>query len=121
MIRYNRGTKVIISTIFRDTSGDIVYPTSANVTIAYPDGSTTARWPFDGEDMLTTTVALTTPTTATTSALVGQWRTTWNRSVSAKGTVYWTAVPADLTYGVNEGSFVLRGGLASTTAVPTTL
>lgn len=121
MIRYIRGSKVIISTIFYDTSGDIAYPTSANVTIAYADGSTGARWPFDGNDMLTTTIALTTPTTVSTSASVGQWKTTWDSSVSAQGTVYWTAVPADLTYGVNEGQFVLRGGLANQTAVPTTL
>src|SRR5512139_623006 len=85
MIRYTRGTKVILNPIFYDTSAAIAYPTSANITIAYPDGSTDARWPFDGNDMLTTTVALTTPTTASTSALVGQWRTTWDSSVSATG------------------------------------
>lgn len=121
MIRYTRGTKVIVETIFYDTSGDIAYPTSASITFAYPDGSTGADWPFDGQDMLTTTVSLTTPTTASTDANVGKWKTTWDSSVSNKGTVYWTAVPSDLTYGVNEGSFALRGGMANPTAVPTTL
>lgn len=121
MIRYTRGTKVIVETIFYDTSGDIAYPTSANITIAYPDGSTGARWPFDGEDMLTTTIALTTPSTASTDANVGKWKTTWDSSPSAQGTVYWSAVPSNLTYGVNEGQFVLRGGLANPIAVPTTL
>lgn len=120
MIRYTRGTKAIIRTIFYDTSGDIAYPTSVNITFAYPTGTTTSRWPHDGTELATTTIALTTPTTVSTAALVGQWQTTWNTAISNTGVVYWTAVPSNLTYGINEGKFELRGGLANPTAVPTT-
>jgi hypothetical protein len=121
MIRYTRGSKVIIRTLFRDTSGDIAYPTTVNITFAYPSGSTSSRWPQDGTEMETTTITMTTPTTASTSALVGQWATTWNTAISGTGMVYWTAVPSTLTYGVNEGKFKLVGGLAHPTAVPSTL
>jgi hypothetical protein len=121
MIRYTRGSKVVLETIFYDSSGDIAYPSSVAMTIAYPDGSTSSKWPLNGNDYLTTVVALTTPTTASTSALVGQWRTTWSSAIANRGIVYWTAVPTDLTYGVNEGKFELRGGPASSAAVATTL
>jgi hypothetical protein len=121
MIHYTRGTKVILRTLFKDTSGDIAYPSSVRITIDYPHGSTSSRWPVDGGELETTNMAMTTPSTASTSALVGQWVTTWNSAISNTGVVYWTAVPADATYGINEGRFLLKGGLANPTAVPTTL
>jgi len=116
MNTYNRGSKVIIETVFYDTSGDIAQPTSARIVIAYPSGSTSDDWPFDGNDLLTSTSSL-----ANTSTTAGTWATTWNSAVSAPGVVAWTAVPSNTLYGVNEGRFLLRGGLANSAAVPTTL
>lgn len=121
MIHYTRGSKIVISTVFYDTSGDIAYPSTVTITIAHPSGSTGSRWPLDGTELETTTFAMTTPTTVTTSALVGQWRTSWNSAISGRGLVSWTAVPSTLDYGVNEGRFTLRGGLASSRAVASTL
>lgn len=125
MIRYTRGSKIPISTIFYDSSGDVAYPTSVHLTIAYPDGSTgSGRWPLNGADLVTTSnISMTTPTTVTTAALVGVWRSTWASGASGPGVVYWTAVPSTdgLSYGVNEGKFELRGGMASSAAVATTL
>jgi hypothetical protein len=121
MIRYTRGSKIVISTIFYDTSGDIAYPSTVTLTIAHPSASTSSRWPVDGTELETTTLSMTTPSTATTSAVVGQWLTTWNSAISGRGLVSWTAVPSTLNYGVNEGKFELRGGLASSLAVASTL
>lgn len=125
MIRYTRGSKVTISTIFYDSSGDIAYPSSVHLTIAYPDGSTGGgKWPLNGAELVTTSgISMTTPTTVSTAALVGQWRSTFLSAKSAPGLVYWTAVPSTdgLAYGVNEGRFELRGGLASSRAVMSTL
>ncbi len=116
MNRYNRGSKVIIETIFYDTSMGIAQPTSANITISYPDGAVGSNWPFDGSEQQTTTIALT-----NTSTTDGTWATTWDSAVSAPGLIQWSAVPSDLTFGVNEGQFLLRGNLANPTAVATTL
>jgi hypothetical protein len=123
MIRYTRGSKVVIDAIFYDTSEDIAYPTSVRVTLAYPDPSTSAKWPLSGDSLRTTYVTMTTPTTVSTAALVGQWRTTWNSAASGRGIVHYTAVPSTdgLIYGVVEGKFELRGGLASSLAVLSTL
>ena len=122
MIRYNRGSRIPIATIFYDSTGGIVYPASVNITIAYADGSTDSRWPLDGTELESTTVTMTTPTTASTDALVGQWRTTWDSAVASPGVVYWSAVPStDVFTNINEGKFELRGGLANPIAVPTTL
>lgn len=121
MIHYTRGSKIVLRTIFYDTSGDIAYPSTVNITIAYPHGSTNSRWPHDGTELETTTITMTTPTTASSSALVGLWATTWNSAVSNTGMVYWTAVPSTMFDGPKEGKFQLRGGLANPTAVPTTL
>jgi hypothetical protein len=121
MIHYTRGEKIVIRTsAFKDSTGGVVFPTSVNITIAYPHGSTNSRWPHDGTELQTTTFAMTTPSTASTAALVGQWVTTWNSAISGAGIVYWTAVPSTV-YGISEGKFQLRGGLANPTAVPTTL
>ena len=116
MLRYNRGSKVVISTIFTSTDDDLAAPTSANLTLAYPDGATGSNWPFDGSEQQTTTLALT-----NTSTVTGTWATTWDSAVSAPGLIQWSAVPSDLTFGVNEGQFLLRGNLANPTAVATTL
>ena len=126
MIRYTRGSKITISAgPFLDSSGDVAYPSSVHLTIAYPDGSTgSGRWPLNGADYATTSnISMTTPTTASTDALVGVWRSTWASAVSAPGLVYWSAVPSTdgLAYGVSEGRFELRGGFASSAAVATTL
>jgi hypothetical protein len=124
MIRYTRGSKVVIEAIFYDTSQDIVYPTSVHLTLAYPDPSTACRWPLSGDALLTTSnISMTTPTTASTAALVGVWRSTFNSAKSGMGVVYYTAVPSTngLIYGVVEGKFELRGGLASSVAVTSTL
>jgi hypothetical protein len=124
MIRYTRGSKVVIEAIFYDTSQDIVYPTSVHLTLAYPDPSTSARWPLSGDALLTTSsISMTTPTTASTAALVGVWTSTFNSAKSGMGVVHWTAVPSTngLIYGVVEGKFELRGGLASSVAVLSTL
>jgi hypothetical protein len=125
MIRYTRGSKVVIEALFRDSSGDIAYPTSVHLTVAYPDGSTAVgSWPLSGDALASTSgISMTTPTTATTAALVGVWRSTWNSGVSGPGIVYWSAVPTTggLVYGVQEGKFELRGGLASSIAVASTL
>ena len=121
MIRYTRGERIVIRTsAFKNSTGGVVYPSSVILTIAYPHGSTTSRWPHDGTELQTTTITMTTPTTASTSAVVGQWVTTWNSAISGAGIVYWTAVPSTV-YGISEGRFQLRGGLANPTAVPTTL
>ena len=121
MIRYTRCERIVIRTsAFKDSTGGVVYPSSVTLTIAYPHGSTTSRWPYDGTELQTTTITMTTPTTASTSAVVGQWVTTWNSAISGQGIVYWTAVPSTV-YGISEGRFQLRGGLANPTAVPTTL
>lgn len=125
MIRYTRGSKVTISVgPFKDSSGDVAFPTSVHLTIAYPDYSTSSKWPLGGDDLATTSgISMTTPTTASTAALVGVWRSSWNSAVASPGIVYWTAVPSteSLSYGVVEGKFELRGGLASTRAVASTL
>jgi hypothetical protein len=125
MIRYTRGSKVVIEAIFYDTSQDIAYPTSVHLTIAYPDPSTGGyAWPLSGDALLTTSnISMTTPTTASTAALVGVWRSTFNSAKSARGVVHWTAVPSTngLIYGVVEGKFELRGGPASSLAVLSTL
>ena len=125
MIRYTRGSKVVIETIFYNTSGEVTFPTSVHLTIAYPDPSTGGgRWPLSGDELLTTSgISMTTPTTASTAARVGIWTSTWNSAASATGLVYWTAVPTtgSLVSGVNEGRFELRGGFASTRAVASTL
>lgn len=124
MIRYTRGSKVVIETIFYDTSGDITYPTSVHLTIAYPYNSTGCKWPLSGDSLETTAnISMTTPTTATTAAAVGVWKTTWNSAISGPGIVYWTAVPTTeaLVSGIREGKFELRGGLASSRAVASTL
>lgn len=124
MIRYTRGSKVVIEAIFYDTSGDIAYPTSVHLTIAYPAQSTQGQWPFNGDDLATTAnISMTTPTTISTAAAVGIWKTTWNSGVSGPGIVYWSAVPTteSLVSGVAEGKFELRGGLASSRAVASTL
>lgn len=117
MIRYTRGTRVPISTVFYNSTGGIMTPTTVTITIAYPTGSTTSDWPFDGTDLATTTVTMSTPLTT-----AGTYTTTWDSAISGNGVVYWTAVPStDSFYQVNEGKFELRGGLANPTAVPTTL
>lgn len=126
MIRYTRGSKVVIHAgPFYDSTGAIAYPTSVHLTIAYPDGTNgSPRWPLSGADLMSTSgISMTTPTTASTAELVGVWRSTWNSGVSSPGIVYWSAVPSTdgLTYGVAEGKFELRGGLASSIAVATTL
>lgn len=125
MIRYTRGSKVTIEAIFYDSTGGIAYPTSVHLTIAYPSGSTSSGgWPMSGDDLETTSgISMTTPSTASTSALIGVWRSTWNSAISGPGVVYWTAVPTteSLGYGVKEGRFELRGGLASSVAVASTL
>lgn len=124
MIRYTRGSKVVIETIFYDTSGDVTFPTSVHLTIAYPAQSTGGQWPLSGADLETTaSISMTTPSTASTAANVGVWKTTWNSAVSGPGIVYWSAVPTtgSLVSGVREGKFELRGGLASSRAVASTL
>lgn len=120
MIRYTRGDQIVIRTLFKDSSGDIAYPSTVRITFAYPEGSTSSRWPHDGTELATTTITMTTPSTASTAALVGQWATTWNSAIASTGIVYWTAVPSTLRFGINEGKFELRGGLANRTAIPTT-
>jgi hypothetical protein len=122
MIRYTRGSKVVIEALFRDSTGGIAYPSSVHLTIAYPDSAD--EWPLSGTALASTSgISMTTPTTVSTAALVGVWRSTWNSAVSATGVVHWTAVPSTdgLVYGVKEGRFELRGGLASTIAVTSTL
>jgi hypothetical protein len=125
MIRYTRGSKVVIEALFRDSSGDIAYPTSVHLTIAYPEGPTgAASWPLSGDELASTSgISMTTPTTVSSAALVGVWRSTWNSGISSPGIVYWSAVPSTdgLVYGVKEGKFELRGGLASSIAVVSTL
>lgn len=125
MIHYIRGSKIPISAVFYDSSGDVAYPSSVSLTIAYPDGSTDVlAWPLSGDELQTTSgIAMTTPTTASTAALVGVWRSTWNSAAAGPGIVYWTAVPSTdgLAYGVKEGKFLLKGGFANPTAVGTTL
>jgi hypothetical protein len=127
MIRYTRGSKVVISTVFKDTSGDVAFPTSVHLTIAYPENSTGNPWPLSGTDLQTTaSISMTTPSTdpaSSASAIYGVWKTTWNSGASGPGIVYWTAVPTTelLVSGVNEGRFELRGGLASSRAVASTL
>ena len=117
MIHYTRGSKIPISAIFHDSSGDIAYPSSVTLTIAYPDGSTDVlAWPLSGDNLQTTAgIAMTTPTTVTTADLVGVWRSTWNSAASAPGMVYWSAVPSTggLAYGVQEGKFLIKGGMAN--------
>jgi hypothetical protein len=120
MIRYTRGTGVVIETIFYDSSQDIVYPTSVHLAITYP----TTGWPLDGSALATTTgISMTTPSTVSTAANVGVWTSTWNSAVAARGIVYWTAIPTteSLIYGVKEGKFELRGGPASSYAIASTL
>lgn len=117
MIHYTRGEKIVIRTsAFKDSTGGVVYPSSVTLTIAYPSSG----WPHNGTELNTTTITMTTPTTASTSSVVGQWVTTWNSAVSVAGPVFWTAVPSTV-YGISEGRFQLRGGLANPTAVPSTL
>ena len=116
MERHNRGSKIPITTIFYDSSLDIAQPTSANITLSYPDGTVGADWPFDGTAQKTTTMALT-----IVSTILGTWATTWDSAVSAPGIIFWSAVPSNLTFSVNEGEFLLRGNLANPTAVATTL
>lgn len=124
MIRYTRGSKVVIQTIFYDSTGGVAFPTSVHLTIAYPAQSTRSQWPHSGDDLATTAnISMTTPSTVSTATNVGVWKTTWNSAVSGPGIVYWTAVPTtgSLVSGVNEGKFELRGGLASSRAVASTL
>jgi hypothetical protein len=108
MERHNRGSKVPITTIFYDSSGDIAQPTSASIVISYPSGTTGADWPFDGDTQMTTSTSL-----ASVSTLLGTWATTWDSAVSARGMITWSAYPSNLSFGVNEGRFLLRGNLSN--------
>lgn len=115
MERHNRGSRVPITVIFHNSTGAIAQPTSANIVFSYADASTTAEWPLDGQERLTTTATL-----ASISTLAGTWGTTWNSAVASTGLVFWTAYPSTTVYEIINGQFELIGNLANPIAIPST-
>lgn len=118
MERHQRGSRVPITVIFHNSTGGIAQPTSANITISYADAAASTlwtQWPLDGQDRLTTTVAL-----ASVSTVAGTWATTWNSAVASTGLVFWTAYPSTTVYEIINGQFELIGNLANPIAIPST-
>lgn len=115
MDRFQRGTKVPITTIFYDATGGIAQPTSANIVFSYASPTTNIGWPLNGADRVTSTSSL-----ASLSTTAGTWGTTWNSAVASTGVIYWTAYPSTLVSAVNNGKFELVGNLSNFPAIPST-
>jgi hypothetical protein len=116
MIRYTRGSRVVVETIFYDSSGDIAQPSSVEITFTYRPccaddrGWTLQRWqmgPCSSVETLSDSM---------TNTGDGTWAAAFYSDVAATGLVHWRAV-AD-TLDVNTGRFELRGGRANRDAVP---
>jgi hypothetical protein len=114
MIRYTRGSRVVVETVFYDSSGDIAQPSSVEITFTYRDCCNDERrrslrpWQMGPEYLETASMSMTNTN--------GTWAATFDTDVAAAGLVHWAAV-AD-TLAVNAGRFELRGGRANRFAVP---
>jgi hypothetical protein len=100
---FNRGADVAFTFTFYDSSGDITSPSSAYCKIAYPG----EYYPLINPQMETTTVALT--QNSTTLVYEGSWQS----GVSYPGTIFYHIRSEDLSWGVDNGEFQLRGNPAN--------
>jgi hypothetical protein len=111
---FNRGSDVTLRHTFYDSSGDVTSPSSVRLTVTHP----TSGWPFRGT-MDTTYVSMTQLTSTHAIAPLG-WEGTWNSLVAGPGTVWWSIRSDDLSDGVSDGQFQLRGNPANLTVLTTT-
>jgi hypothetical protein len=111
---FNRGSDVTLRHTFYDSSGDITSPSSVRLTVTHPSSG----FPFRG-CMATTYVSMTQLTSTDELAPLG-WEGTWNSLASGPGTVWWSIRSDDLSDGVSDGQFELRGNPANLTVLTTT-
>ena len=108
---FRRGATVPFTQTYYDSTGGIVSPSSATVTITYPSTDYDGH-PFNdiggvvGGAWKTTTVTL---TTNSSGELVG----TWPSSVSWPGWVFYTISAANSSLDTVDGEFELRGNPAN--------
>jgi hypothetical protein len=114
MRHFQRGDDVTIRHTFYDSSGDPTSPSSAQMKVNYPSSG----WPFRG-CRETTHVTMTQLTSTDEVAPLG-WEGTWNSLGAWPGTVYWMVRSDDLSDGVADGQFELRGNPANLTMLTTT-
>ena len=106
MKSYIRGNTIAFSKVFLDTSGEIVNPSSANISILYPSSG----WPLNGENLVTTqfALALTSSSTASTT-----WAATWWSGNSQPGDVFWSIKSTNHALSSTDGQFRLVGNPAN--------
>jgi hypothetical protein len=100
MKTFIRGTEVLVSTIFYDSSGDIAEPAVVNVEFTY----------LECCSEIPRIIAL---------GMVnvdGTWSVPFDSAVAAPGLVTWTAISDTLE--TNSGRFALTAGFANAVAVP---
>ena len=110
---FRRGASVPFTQTYYDSTGGIVTPSSATVTIVYPT-TDCGGFPFNEREYYavwcnpwkTTTVEL-------TSNSSGELYGTWASSVSWPGWVYYTITPANSSLDTVDGEFELRGNPAN--------
>ncbi len=111
---FQRGDDITIRHTFYDSTGGITSPTSVQLKISFPSSG----WPLRG-CRETTTVTMTQLTSDDANAPLG-WEGVWNSLNAFPGTIYWTVRSDDLSDGVADGQFQLRGNPANLTVTSTT-
>lgn len=110
---FQRGDDITIRHTFYDSTGGITSPTSVRMTLSFPSSG----WPFRGERE-TTYVTMTQLSSDDVNAPLG-WEGTWNSLPAYPGTIYWTVRSDDLSDGVADGQFELRGNRANLSVTST--
>ena len=111
---FRRGEVVPFTQSYYDSTGGIVTPSSATVTITHPTTDCRGH-PYVAQthwsavycnSWKTTTVSLTTNSS-------GELYGTWASSAAWPGWVYYTVKPANSSLGTVDGEFELRGNPAN--------
>ena len=112
---FNRGADVTIQHTFYDSTGGVITPTSARLTISYPSTLGFPLW----NDMESTYVSMSQLSSTDVNSPLG-WQGTWNSISAAPGIVYWNVRSDDFADGVADGSFLVRGNPANVLVASTT-